>query len=111
MIAGEVAEHGFSSLRAPIVQVTALDATVPYSEPLEAWVLPSEDKIVAAVQQVLGLGARDALGRACLASTSDTAAHGRSTASRRCACSRRCGGSACSRRRWAGSAVPTRPTG
>src|SRR5439155_1625350 len=37
-IAGEVAEHGFSSLKAPIVQVTALDATIPYSEPLEAWV-------------------------------------------------------------------------
>ena len=38
VIAGEVAEHGFSSLKAPIVQVTALDATIPYSEPLEAWV-------------------------------------------------------------------------
>ena len=59
VIAGEVAEHGFSSLKAPIVQVTALDATIPYSEPLEAWVLPNEDKIVAAVQQVLGVGARD----------------------------------------------------
>jgi pyruvate dehydrogenase E1 component beta subunit len=54
VIAGEVAEHGFSSLKAPIVQVTALDATIPYSEPLEAWVMPNEDKIVAAVQQVLG---------------------------------------------------------
>ena len=54
VIAGEVAEHGFSSLKAPIVQVTALDATIPYSEPLEAFVLPNEDKIVAAVQQVLG---------------------------------------------------------
>src|SRR5450755_3981491 len=54
VIAGEVAEHGFSSLKAPIVQVTALDATIPYSEPLEAFVLPNEDKIVAAVQGVLG---------------------------------------------------------
>jgi pyruvate dehydrogenase E1 component beta subunit len=54
VIAGDVAEHGFSSLKAPIVQVTALDATIPYSEPLEAWVLPNEDKIVAAVQQVVG---------------------------------------------------------
>jgi len=54
VIAGEVAEHGFSSLKAPIVQVTALDATIPYSEPLEAWVLPDEDKIVGAVQQVVG---------------------------------------------------------
>jgi pyruvate dehydrogenase E1 component beta subunit len=54
VIAGDVAEHGFSSLKAPIVQVTALDATIPYSEPLEAWVMPNEDKIVAAVQQVVG---------------------------------------------------------
>ena len=59
VIAGEVAEHGFSSLKAPIVLVTALDATVPYSQPLEAFVLPDEDKVVAAVQQVLGHGARD----------------------------------------------------
>ena len=49
-----MAEHGFSSLKAPIKQVTALDATVPYSEPMEAYVLPDEDKIAAAVQQVLG---------------------------------------------------------
>ena len=54
MIAAEVAEHGFDTLRAPIRQVTALDATVPYSEPMEAFVLPDEDKIVTAVQQVLG---------------------------------------------------------
>ena len=42
------------SLKAPIVQVTGLDATIPYSEPLEAYVLPDEDKVVAAVQRVLG---------------------------------------------------------
>ena len=54
VIAGEVAEHGFGSLKAPIVQVTALDATIPYSEPLEAYVLPDEDKIVDAVRSVLG---------------------------------------------------------
>jgi acetoin:2,6-dichlorophenolindophenol oxidoreductase subunit beta len=54
IIAGEVADEGFSSLKAPIKQVTALDATVPYSEPLERHVLPDEDKIVGAVRQVLG---------------------------------------------------------
>jgi pyruvate/2-oxoglutarate/acetoin dehydrogenase E1 component len=54
VIAAEVAEHGFSSLKAPVVLVTALDATIPYSEPLEAWVLPNEDKIVSAVQRVVG---------------------------------------------------------
>jgi acetoin:2,6-dichlorophenolindophenol oxidoreductase subunit beta len=54
VIAGEVAEEGFSSLKAPIKQVTALDATIAYSQPMEEYVLPDEDKVVGAVQQVLG---------------------------------------------------------
>jgi pyruvate dehydrogenase E1 component beta subunit len=54
VIAAEVADLGFDSLRAPIKQVTALDATIPYSEPMERFVLPDEDKIVTAVHQVLG---------------------------------------------------------
>jgi len=53
IIAGDVAEHGFSSLKAPIVQVNARDATVPYSEPLEAYVIPDEERIIAAVRKVL----------------------------------------------------------
>ncbi|OLT02214.1 hypothetical protein BJF90_04660 [Pseudonocardia sp. CNS-004] len=52
VIAGEVAEHGFSALRAPIVQVTALDASIAYAKPMEDYVLPDEDKIVAAVRGV-----------------------------------------------------------
>ena len=54
IIAAEVAEHGFSSLKAPIKLVTALDATIPYSEPMEAFVLPDEAKIADAARQVLG---------------------------------------------------------
>jgi pyruvate/2-oxoglutarate/acetoin dehydrogenase E1 component len=54
VIAAEIADQGFSSLRAPIKQVTALDASVPYSEPMEAFVLPDEAKIVGAVRDVLG---------------------------------------------------------
>jgi len=54
VIAAEVAEHGFGSLKAPIAQVTALDVTVPYSEPMEAYVLPNEEKIALSVRQVLG---------------------------------------------------------
>jgi pyruvate dehydrogenase E1 component beta subunit len=54
VIAAEVADEGFSSLKAPIKQVTALDATIPYSQPMEEYILPDEDKIVGAVQQVLG---------------------------------------------------------
>jgi pyruvate dehydrogenase E1 component beta subunit len=53
-IAADVAEYGFSSLKAPIKQVTALDATIPYSEPMEAFLLPDEAKIAEAVHQVLG---------------------------------------------------------
>jgi acetoin:2,6-dichlorophenolindophenol oxidoreductase subunit beta len=54
VIAADVADEGFSSLNAPIKQVTALDSTIPYSQPMEEFVLPDEDKIVGAVQQVLG---------------------------------------------------------
>jgi acetoin:2,6-dichlorophenolindophenol oxidoreductase subunit beta len=54
VIAGEVADEGFSLLKAPIKQVTALHATIPYSQPMEEFLLPDEDKIVGAVQQVLG---------------------------------------------------------
>src|SRR5256886_7638947 len=54
VIAAEVAEHGFSSLKAPITHVTAHDVTVPYSEPMQAFVLPDEEKIAGAVRQVLG---------------------------------------------------------
>jgi pyruvate/2-oxoglutarate/acetoin dehydrogenase E1 component len=53
VIAGEVAEHGFHFLKAPVKMVTALDTSIPYSEPLESYVLPSEDKIVQAVKSVL----------------------------------------------------------
>jgi pyruvate/2-oxoglutarate/acetoin dehydrogenase E1 component len=57
VIAAEVADAGFASLRAPIKQVTALDATIPYSKPMEDYLLPDEDKIITAVREVLGLTA------------------------------------------------------
>jgi acetoin:2,6-dichlorophenolindophenol oxidoreductase subunit beta len=53
VIAGEVAEHGFHYLKAPVKMVTALDTSVPYSEPLESYVLPNEEKIIAAVKSVV----------------------------------------------------------
>ena len=53
VIAGEIAEHAFECLRAPVRLVTALDAPIPYSEPLENYVVPNEDKIVQAVKAVL----------------------------------------------------------
>ena len=53
IIAAEVAEHGFDHLKAPVKMVTAMDCPVPYSEPMENYILPNEEKIVAAVRAVL----------------------------------------------------------
>jgi pyruvate dehydrogenase E1 component beta subunit len=57
IIAGEVAEHGFSHLKSAVKMVTALDTSIPYSEPLETYVLPSEERIMHAVRSVLGVKA------------------------------------------------------
>ena len=53
IIAAEMAERGGSALKAPVKMVTALDTSIPFSEPLESYVLPNEEKIVAAVKSVL----------------------------------------------------------
>jgi pyruvate/2-oxoglutarate/acetoin dehydrogenase E1 component len=53
IIAAEIAEHGFDHLEAPIKLVTARDTPIPYSEPLETFVLPNEAKIVQAVKSAL----------------------------------------------------------
>jgi len=54
IIAGEIAERGFHYLKAPLKMVTALDTSVPYSEPLEKYVMPNEEKIIKTVKSVLG---------------------------------------------------------
>lgn len=54
VIAGEVAEKGFEHLRAPVAMVTALDASVPYSEPMENYLVPNEGKIEQVVRSVVG---------------------------------------------------------
>ncbi len=53
IIAAEIAQHRFSSLKAPIVQVTAANTTIAYSEPVEAHVIPDEARIAAAIRRVL----------------------------------------------------------
>jgi acetoin:2,6-dichlorophenolindophenol oxidoreductase subunit beta len=53
IIAGEVADRGFQYLKAPVKMITALDTSIPYSEPMESFVLPSEEKIVQGVKSVL----------------------------------------------------------
>jgi acetoin:2,6-dichlorophenolindophenol oxidoreductase subunit beta len=57
VIAGEIADQGFKYLKAPVKMVTALDTSVPYSEPMESYVLPSEQKVVDAVKSVLAMQA------------------------------------------------------
>ena len=37
--------------------MTALDATVPYSQPMEDYILPDEAKIAAAVRSVMAVKA------------------------------------------------------
>jgi pyruvate/2-oxoglutarate/acetoin dehydrogenase E1 component len=40
-------------LKSPVRLVTAADTSVPFSEPLEHYVLPNEDKIIDAAKSVL----------------------------------------------------------
>jgi len=55
-IGGEVAaiisEHAFEYLDGPVRRVTALDANVAFSPPLEQFILPSTDKIVDAIRSL-----------------------------------------------------------
>ncbi len=53
IIAAEIAEHRYKALKAPVVQVTAAETTIPYSEPLEAHVIPNEARIAAAIRTAL----------------------------------------------------------
>jgi pyruvate dehydrogenase E1 component beta subunit len=52
-LAAIVVDRGFDLLNAPIKRVTALDVPIPFSPPLESFVLPSEEKIAAAVRAVM----------------------------------------------------------
>ncbi|MGD0950594.1 MAG: alpha-ketoacid dehydrogenase subunit beta [Candidatus Binatia bacterium] len=52
-LAAIIIDKGFDYLNAPIKRVTALDVPIPFSPPLESFVLPDEAKIKAAVQEIL----------------------------------------------------------
>lgn len=52
-IAGFIASHGFSSLKAPVQQVTAPHASVPFARELERAYVPSPSDIVQAVHKVI----------------------------------------------------------
>lgn len=52
-LAAIVAEEGFHHLKAPVKRVVTPDVPIPFSPPLEQLLDPSEDKIAAAVREVL----------------------------------------------------------
>jgi pyruvate/2-oxoglutarate/acetoin dehydrogenase E1 component len=49
-LAARIAESGFDRLKAPLRRVATLDVPVPYSEPLENFIGPSESRIIDAVR-------------------------------------------------------------
>ena len=49
-----VVREAFDDLDAPPERVTSLDVPMPYATNLEALVLPSPDRVVAAVRRLLG---------------------------------------------------------
>jgi pyruvate/2-oxoglutarate/acetoin dehydrogenase E1 component len=55
-IAGMVAERGFHLLKAPIQRVARPNTHVPFSWPMENFLLPNSDTIVAAVRHTLDQG-------------------------------------------------------
>ncbi len=52
-IAATVAEEGLYLLRAPVRRVAALDLPLPYSPPMEKYVLPNADKVIEAIKTVM----------------------------------------------------------
>ncbi len=53
-IAAVVADKGFDLLDAPIRRLTAPDIPIPFSPPMEKFVLPDDTKIVKAVKELIG---------------------------------------------------------
>jgi pyruvate/2-oxoglutarate/acetoin dehydrogenase E1 component len=48
----------FRQLKAPPARVCGLDVPIPFSPPMEKYVIPDKDKIIQAVRGVLGLAYR-----------------------------------------------------
>ena len=49
-IAARIAESGFDKLKGPIRRVATLDVPIPYSEPLEKHISPTEERISDAIR-------------------------------------------------------------
>lgn len=54
-LAATIQEALFGELDAPVSRVTALDAPVPYSRPLEQSVLPQTDSVLSTVRTLMGV--------------------------------------------------------
>ncbi len=52
-IAARIAESGFDKLKGPIRRVSTLDVPVPYSQPLEEYIAPSEERIARAILEAV----------------------------------------------------------
>jgi 2-oxoisovalerate dehydrogenase E1 component beta subunit len=52
-IAAVIAEEAFEFLDAPVMRIASLDTPVPYSPPLEQAFLPTRDKVIAAIKQLV----------------------------------------------------------
>ena len=57
-ISAMIAEEGFSNLKAPIKRVATMDVPIPFSHPLEEYIVPTVDKIVAATRSVVDYNKR-----------------------------------------------------
>ena len=53
-LAAQIQEEAFDFLDAPIQRVGALDVPIPYSKPMEEYVIPDEERIIAAARRALG---------------------------------------------------------
>ena len=52
-VAAIIAEEFFSYLKAPVKIVARADVPVPFSQPLEEYVLPNEEKLVNAIKKII----------------------------------------------------------
>lgn len=52
-LAAQIQEEAFDVLDAPVLRVGALDVPIPYSKPMEEYVIPDEARIAGVVKRLL----------------------------------------------------------
>ncbi len=57
-LAALIAEEAWEALRAPVRRLTRADVPVPFSPPLEAYVLPAQDRLLAEARALLAAASR-----------------------------------------------------